>query len=117
MMQTQVLTGEQYRQLSKELVNAIKEHQRIIPINTLNHPQYFLKKPIYISIEFEKNVVIASLDDIEAFAYAETEFEAIDCLRDEIVDLYEDLKNEKKENLGRLPQRWLIYLEEIIKCR
>ena len=116
-MQTQVLTKEQYKQLSKELLKTITEYQRIIPINTLKHPRYSLKNPIYISIECESNLVIASLDDIEAFAYADTEFEAIDQLRDEIVILYEDLKNEKKENLGRLPQKWLAYLEGIIECR
>jgi hypothetical protein len=50
---------------------------KIIHLNTLKHPNYILKKPIYISVEIEKDTVIASLDDIEAFAYADTEYEAI----------------------------------------
>ncbi|MDI6792142.1 MAG: hypothetical protein QME81_04655 [bacterium] len=116
-METQVLTREQYKQLSKGLLKAIGEYQKIIPINTLKHPRYSLKRPIYILIEFEGGTVIASLDDIEAFAYEDTEFEAIDRLCEEIVDLYEDLKSEKEENLGKLPKRWLAYLEEIIVCR
>jgi hypothetical protein len=70
----------------------------------------------YFSIEIEKDTVIASLDDIEAFAYADTEFEAVNCLCGEIVDIYEDLKNDK-ENLGILPRKWIAFLEETIESR
>jgi hypothetical protein len=40
---------------------------------------------VHISLEFEKGQVIAGLDDIEAFAYADTTSEAIDLLCGEIV--------------------------------
>jgi len=37
-------------------------------------------------------------------------------LSEEIVNLYKDLK-EDRENLGPLPQKWLAFLEEIIRER
>lgn len=113
-MKTTILTEEQYKILSKKLVNAIERDYKIIALNTLQHPRYILKKPIYITIEIEKDIVIASLDDIEAFAYADTEYEAINHLCEEIVSVYEDLK-EDKGNLGRLPKKWLAFLEEVIE--
>lgn len=112
-MQSQILSAEQYKILSKKLINTIEGHVRIIPLNTLKHSKYILKKPIYITIEKEKKNVIASFDDIEAFAYADTEFEAINSLCQEVIDIYEDLKADKN-NLGILPKKWLEYLEEII---
>ena len=89
---------------------------RIIPLNSLKHPKYYLKAPIYVTLEFEEDKVIASFDDIEAFSYADTASEAIDLLSDEIIQIFEDLM-EDKENLGSLPRKWLQYLEEIIECR
>jgi hypothetical protein len=74
---------------------------------------YTLNKPIYITIETDEDVIIASLDDIEAFAYADTEFEAVNGLCEEIIVLYEDLRK-NRANLGVLPQKWLNYLEEAI---
>jgi hypothetical protein len=113
-MQTTVLTDKQYKSLSKKILNSLKRNYRIIPLNSLKHPDYILKTPVYISIEQDKDMVIASLDDIEAFAYADTEFEAINLLCEEIITLYEDLKADRK-SLGKLPAKWLAYLEEIIR--
>jgi len=115
-MQTDILTDEQYKTISKKLVRSIERHYKVIPLNTLKHSHYTLKKPIYITFETEKDTVIASLDDIEAFAYADTEFEAINLLCKEVINIYEDLKDDK-ENLGILPKKWLAYLEEVIESR
>ncbi len=113
-MQTATLTDEQYKILSKKLLKTIESHYKIIPLNTLKNPHYSLRRPIFITIETEKDTVIASLDDIEAFAYADTEFEAINELCQEIITLYNDLKEDRK-NLGVLPKKWLEYLEDVIK--
>lgn len=112
-MQTKFLTEEQYEILTKKLISTV-ERRKIIPLNTLKHPQYTLKKPVYITIETEDDTLIASLDDIEAFAYADTEYEAINRLCEEIVSIYEDLKHDR-ENLGILPQKWLLFIEDIIE--
>lgn len=112
-MQTEILTDEQYREFSKNLIKAIEGRCRIVPLNSLKKPGYTLSRPIYVTVETEGDVIIASLDDIEAFAYADTEFEAINGLCEEIVTLYEDL-NQSRENLGLLPQKWLAYLDDAL---
>ena len=115
-MEAPVLSDEQYKNLSKEIIHVIKNQCRIVPINSLRHPMYQLRTPLLVSLEFLENEVIASLDDIEAFAHADTEFEAIDHLCEEIIQLYEDLKMDR-ENLGVLPLKWLRYLEGLIECK
>ena len=115
-MQTEILTSEQYRDISRNLIKAVEGRCRIVPINSLKKSGYTLNQPIYITIETDEDTVIASLDDIEAFAYADTEFEAINGLCDEIVTLYEDLRA-NRGNLGILPEKWLGYLDAIITKR
>jgi hypothetical protein len=114
-MQGEVLSKDQYKLLTDSLIKSI-ERRKVVPLNTLKHPHYTLKKPLYITIEIEDDLVIASLDDMEAFAYADTEYEAINRLCDEIVGIYEDLKDDK-ENMGVLPKKWLAFLEEVIELR
>ncbi len=99
-----------------KIIYAVDTRYRIVPLNSLKHPKYHLKAPIYVTLEFEEDKVIASFDDIEAFSYADTASEAINLLSDEIIQIFEDLM-EDKENLGSLPRKWLQYLEEIIECR
>ena len=115
-MQESILTPDQYKELSKKIIYAVDTKYRVIPLNSLKHHRYHLKAPIYITLEFEEDKVIASFDDIEAFSYADTASEAIDLLSDEIIQIFEDLL-EDKDNLGSLPLKWLQYLEEIIECR
>jgi len=112
-MRTEILTEEQYKNFSKNLIKAVEGRFRIVPLNSLKKSGYSLKTPIYITIERDEDIIIASLDDIEAFAYADTEFEAINGLCEEIVALYEDLR-ENRDNLGILPKKWLTYLDEVI---
>lgn len=115
-MQAEILSEEQYKTLSNKLLRTVGSHYKIVPLNTLKHTHYSLIRPIFITIEIEKDTVIAGLDDIEAFAYADTEFEAINSLCQEIINIYEDLKEDRK-NLGALPEKWLGYLEDVIKCK
>jgi hypothetical protein len=115
-MQKNILTPEQYKDLTRKIIHAVDTRYRITPLNSLKHPKYHLKAPIHLTLEFDEDKVIASFDDIEAFSYADTVSEAIDLLCVEIVQIFEDLI-EDKGNLGALPRKWLEYLEEIIECR
>jgi len=99
-MEAEILNDSQLRTLSRKLLRSIEKHYRIIPVNSLKHRKYSLRKPILITVEYDANVFIAALDDIEAFSYADTEYEAINGLCEEIVSLYEDLHSDS-ENLGR----------------
>lgn len=112
-MPTELLTDKQYRDFSRNLIKAVESRCRILPLNSLKISGYTLTKPIYITIEVDGDTVIASLDDIEAFAYADTEFEAVNNLCEEIIELYEDLRKDR-QNLGVLPQKWLAFLDEVI---
>ncbi len=115
-MQESILTPEQYRDLTKKILHSVDRRFRIVPLNSLKNPKYHLKAPVYINLEYEEDQVVASFDDIEAFAYAETESEAINQLSEEIVNIYEDLQKDQ-ENLGPLPNKWWQYLKEIVGCR
>jgi len=115
-MQQAILTEVQYHVLAREIVRKLENRFRIVPLNSLKDPRYRLKGPVLISVESTEDQVIASLDDVEAFAHAATEFEAIEALCEEIIQLFEDLGS-SRESLGPLPRKWLLYLEEIIECR
>ena len=112
-VQLELLTEEQYRDFSRNLIRAVESRCRILPLNSLKKSGYTLNKPIYITIETDRDAIIASLDDIEAFACADTEFEAVDALCEEIVALYVDLRK-NRDNLGVLPQKWLAFLDDVI---
>jgi len=60
--------------------------------------------------------VIDSFYKIYTFSYANTVSKAINLLSAEIIQIFEDLL-EDKENLGSPSRKWLQYLEEIIECR
>lgn len=115
-MEKTILSNEQCEELAKKLMHFVEKRYRIIPINFLPDLKYFLKNPIYISVEITDSEVVASFDDIEAFAVAETEYEAIERLCEEIIQVYEDLVADR-DNLGVLPQKWLQHLENVIVCR
>jgi hypothetical protein len=115
-MQESILTPDQYDDLTKKILHSVDSRFRIIPLNSLKHPKYRLKAPVHINLEYVEDQVVASFDDIEAFAYAETESEAINQLSDEIVSIYEDLQKDEV-NLGPLPSKWWQYLKEIVECR
>jgi type I restriction-modification system DNA methylase subunit len=112
-VETEILTDEQYKSISRNLIKAVEGRCRIVPLNSLKKSGYTLNRPIYITVETDGDAFIASLDDVEAFNCADTEFEAINGLCEEIIALYEDLRK-NRENLGILPQKWLEYLNEAI---
>jgi len=110
-----VLSKKQYNTLVKG-INTNLLRSRVVALNSLRNDKYFLKSPIYISVEYSDDKVIASFDDIEVFAYGDTEYEAINLLCIEIVQVFEDLKEDSK-NLGELPKTWFSILNDIIQCR
>ncbi len=113
-MSLQVVQSEQISYYAKQILKKIEANFKIIPLNSLRDEKYPLKHPIYITIEHENDQIIASFDDVEAFAYASNEFEAVDLLCAEIIALFIDLM-EDQENLGPLPQKWLAILQHFIK--
>ena len=115
-MEQAVLTKEQYTNLSRQIVHQLATRFRIIPLNDLPDATYCLRKPLLITLELDDGQFIASLDEIEAFAYADTEYEAIELLCAEIVQLYEELVLDDQP-VGPLPRKWRKFLQGVIQCR
>lgn len=89
---------------------------RIVPLNSLKSERYVLKKPIYITIDSDKDGSIANFEDVEIYATGDTDGEAIDALCENIIELYKHMVSSKR-NLGPLPKKHLICLEEFIEDR
>ena len=88
---------------------------RNIILRDLNSSKYSLKENIEISIEEYPDETIAQWPEIEVFGHGVKHPEAVLDLKNEIIDLYEDLSSTKKKELGKLPEMWLRILKKIIK--
>jgi len=84
-------------------------------LRDLNSSKYSLKENIEISIEEYPDETIAQWDEVEVFGHGVKQPEAVLDLKNEIIDLYEDLSSTKKKELGKLPEMWLRILKKIIK--
>ena len=82
-------------------------------IDSLNNEVYKFKKPIPVTIEYDNKNYIARNYDLGLYGYGDTEIEAVDYLKELIVDTYKELKDEK--NLSLTLQLMMIYCKEIIE--
>lgn len=90
----------------KPLYTKVDVIQSLYPLN--------LKSPIFITIEAYSDEVFAQNMETETWASAETEFDAVEGLRNELTELYQDLKETPDEKLGKRPLRWKKFLCSII---
>lgn len=88
------------------------EKRKSFFINTLHNSSLELIIPIPIVLDNDSYQFIAYSSDLDVFGCGETEYEAIEDLRQSIVDLYFDLKEEK---LGSDLQRIFDYLQSVVK--
>ena len=82
-------------------------------IDSLNNEVYKLKKPIPITIEYDNKNYTARNYDLGLYGYGDTEIEAVDYLKELIVETYEELKDES--NLSSTLKLMMIYCKEIIE--
>jgi hypothetical protein len=80
----------------------------------LGREGYSLRCPITVVIEEYDEETVARLPEVEAFASAATEPEALTLLKEDIVGLYEDLISTPEEQLGALPRQWRAVLLRLI---
>lgn len=73
--------------------------------------------PIPIIIEEFDDEVVATWPEVEVYASAETESEAIGKLKREIVQLFEELRKTPDQELGKLPRSWKRILASTIKIK
>lgn len=72
-------------------------------------------QPIPIVIEETEEEVVASFAEVEAFATGSCEAEAINNIKFEIKNLFLDLEESTKEELGQLPKSWKRTLEKVVR--
>lgn len=82
-------------------------------IDSLNSEVYKLKKPISVTIEYDNKNYIARNYDLGLYGYGDTEIEALDYLKELIVETYEELKDEN--NLSSTLKLMMISCKEIIE--
>jgi len=84
-------------------------------LRDLNSRKYSLKENIEFLIEECPDETIAQWPEVEIFGHGVTQPEAILDLKNEVIDLYEELLTSKQKELGKLPKMWLRILNQVIK--
>ena len=87
---------------------------RIVHVNSLGSRECSLKRPIHVEVIEEEEGVTASFNDVNLYGFGKTETAALNALKEQVVDLYEQVNSEEK--LGPLPRQWKLILDELIEC-
>ena len=94
----------------EQVLNRI-ERRRALFIHSLHDPRLRLNVSLPITLEDDGYQFVAYAPDLDIYGLGETEYEAIEDLRQSIVDLYFDLKAEK---LGGDLQKIWNYLQSVV---
>jgi len=99
----------------EELVEAVKDAGRTYSatIYELGNSQYQLTAPVQVVMEENEEEIVARIPELNLYASADTDSEAIHELKQELIDLYEDLQSSDRK-LGPLPKSWLETLRRLI---
>ena len=112
-------THESIRQMIQEESATIHPQPQLYPMGLwdLNSTEYRLKiYPIQIVVEmWPENEYIAYWHDVEAVGFGEGKEEAIDDLRQCIIDLYKRLLKTEDDKLGKIPLRAKKILQKAIE--
>jgi len=87
----------------------------IVPFPALPSSKYRLRRELSIGISAEENEIKAEIPDLELYAFADTEEEAIAELVQDFLDLCDNLLDVPDDRLGKFPQQWKHFLESIIE--
>lgn len=79
----------------------------------LGSNEYDLTSPLQIVIEEYRDETIARIPELNLYASGDTDAEAINELKQEVIKLYEDLESSDRK-LGPLPESWLEVLRKLI---
>lgn len=92
----------------KEQVSKFKEVPQVVTAKmySLTSNEYELTNTIDIILKIFPNEVLALIPDLEIYGEGATEPEAINDLKMELIDLYEDLVDITDEKLGKFPKTW-----------
>ena len=107
---------KEFRKLKKEQSQSSAPVLKEIKIINLGDERIRLNREIPILLEVYSDEVVAKFIDAEVTGFGETEAEAVDHIKENIVSLYYEL-TEDENNLGPLPKKWLLVLKDIINCK
>jgi hypothetical protein len=86
----------------------------IVPLGSLAPAPIYVIKPFYVHIRIEDDCYLASFVDANINASGESEFDAIEMLKDAIVSTFQ-LFIDNEPSLGRGPTRQLAVLREYMR--
>jgi hypothetical protein len=86
-----------------------------VSIVSLGVDHLSLRHPIVVMLENYGDEVIASWPEVEAWGAGDTEAEAINALKDNLVRLCDDLLSVPASKLGKLPRLWAMALRAIVR--
>ena len=107
-------------EIKKSIAQSIHDGPFVVSnkIYSLPSEQYKLKFPIDIVIKIHENETIAIIPDLEIYGEGSNEFEAVNELKWELVDLLDHLVSLPEDELGDGPKSWKRTLELIVeKCQ
>jgi hypothetical protein len=81
----------------------------------LGSEKYELKQALGVQLEEYEEEAVARIPELDVFASADTDSEALALLKREVVTLYEELAATPVERLGERPFAWLRLLERVIR--
>lgn len=98
-----------------ELTEAVQETAKTYnaTIYELGNSEYDLTIPLQIVLDEDQEETVARIPELNLYASADTDSEAINELKQEVINLYEDLESSDRK-LGPLPQSWLQTLRKLI---
>jgi len=107
--------------LGAKLSQALEKTQdqpatKLLAVHSVGSEKYGLRKPLLVTVEHYADEVVARLPDFDIYASAESEADALALLRQDVVELYDDLL-QSEAVLGGLPASWLRDLRDYIEDR
>lgn len=81
----------------------------------LGSEKYELKQGLGVQLEEYEEEAVARIPELDVFASADTDSEALALLKGEVVTLYEELAATPVVRLGERPRAWLRLLERVIR--
>jgi hypothetical protein len=89
----------------------------LVPIESFEPDPYELTKKITVLVLPDEGSWIATLVDANINASGETFPEAVANLKDMMIDLFELLRKEPKDKLGKQPSQQLAFLRSVMRKR
>jgi hypothetical protein len=93
----------------------IDKNEKYVGISDLGNIKYTLNKSIYVRIFTEKDSVVADISELELYSFGQNEAEVLKELKENIIDMYEELTVLNDERLGKYPKIWKEVLIEYVR--